>query len=266
LKSVYAIICVTCIAACGGDSSVPGDVLGVVATDASGDAAALFDVPVADTATAEVTGSRADVADVSAHDVMSLPDVGPVTCPVVPAEGGAVTFTQVPRTFPAPTLIGNMQGVSTPTGAWKLAEVTLFQAGTFVDWVTVAFSNAGDTSGNAAFTVDNIFGVHMFVDMKVAVTVGENYGEDSASARIEIGGPVIFDGGAMRGDFTRCGAGMATGGVIPQSMAFDHDGARFRIAVVLSREAIIELLPEAQRENAAFVVTGPLTVVARFQR
>lgn len=201
-----------------------------------------------------------------AQDVSLAPDVGPITCPDVPAAGDPVNFTQVPRTFPPPTLIGNVGGAGDPLGAWKLQDLTFFQPGTFVDWVEVTFSNAGDTSGNAVLEAGGVFGVHLFLDLSLRVVVGENVGEDTASATIELGGPVNIAEGAFHGDFTRCGAGVAETGVVPDRLAFDHDGARLRLAVELSKEAIIGLLPPDQQENAAFVVTGPLTVVARFSR
>jgi hypothetical protein len=191
---------------------------------------------------------------------------GPVTCPDVQASRAGVTFTSVPRTFPPPTLIGDIQGASRPTGAWNLADITIFQNGTFVDWVTVAFTNAGDTRGAAAFDAGGVFAVDMRLDMNIAVTVGENFGEDRATSDIGLGGPIVFDAGWLRGALDRCGDGIGAGRSHPEAIAYDHDGTKLRLAVVVSREDLIELLPEDQRANAEYVVTGPMTVVARFER
>ncbi len=234
-----------------------------VATDAE---ASDVSGPDADALNAAADAALPPADTAASSDVSLAPDVGPITCPEVPAEGAAVTFTQVPRTFPPPALIGNIGGASDPVGAWKLQDLTFFQPGTFVDWVEVTFSNAGDTSGNAVLEAGGVFGVHLLLDLSLRVVVGENVGEDTASATIELGGPVNIAEGALHGDFTRCGTGVAETGVVPDRLAFDHDGTRLRLAVELSKDAIIGLLPPDQQENAAFVVTGPLTVVARFSR
>lgn len=201
-------------------------------------------------------------SDVPSADAPLTPDPDEA-CPALPQGPPSVTFTQVPVTFPPPNLRGDLGSAAPPSGSWELSDVTFFTMGTFIDGVDVRFTNGGQTSGKSAFE-EGYFAMRLDLDLEVTVEVAGSSGTDRAQSAVSLGGPFTFEGATIRGDFSRCGEGFAVAEARPESLAYEHDGTRLRLAVVFSEEALIAMLPPEQREGARFVVTGPLTVVSRF--
>lgn len=220
----------------------------------------------------------ADVADTSAPDTTldtTPPDTTPAdtTPPSVCALGcipvqtstapRGVTFQQFPD-GPAPALGGGAQ----PTGDWVLQRIEVRPNGTFTDGVDVQIANAGQTAGRAAFGGDAI-AMALDLHLSVTVTVLGTSGTDTARQEVALGGCHTVSGSRLTGQLGSCASGFPPGTNAPASLDFQLDaGATPGLAIGLSltREQLIALLPEDQRESGELAITGPLYLVARFVR
>jgi hypothetical protein len=217
---------------------------------------------IADTADTGVmdTGSP-DTADTAPPDT-TPPSVCALGCiPVQTATAPrGVTFQQFPD-GPAPALTGGVQ----PTGDWVLQRIEVRPNGTFTDGVDVQIANAGQTAGRAAFGGDAI-AMALDLHLSVTVTVLGTSGTDTARQEVALGGCHAVTGTRLTGQLGSCASGFPPGTTAPASLDFQHDTTNLAIGLSLTREQLIALLPEDQRESAELAITGPLYLVARFVR
>lgn len=224
---------------------------------------------VADTSTPDSSPPDTSAPDTTTADTTPADTTPPSVCELgcIPVQTATaprgVTFQQFPD-GPAPALNGGAQ----PTGDWVLEKIEVRPNGTFTDGVDVQIANAGQTAGRAAFGGDAI-AMALDLHLSVTVTVLGTSGTDTARQEVALGGCHAVSGTRITGQLGSCASGFPPGTNAPASLDFQLEaGAAPGLAIGLSltREQLIALLPEDQRESAELAITGPLYLVARFVR
>jgi hypothetical protein len=227
------------------------------------------------------TSATAAPADTTADSSSPAPEVGLDAAPDIPVDARppsvcelgcipvqtsaaprGVTFQQYPS-GPPPQLAGG----AGPTGDWVLRRVEIRPNATFANGIQVTLGNAGETAGRAAFGGDALA---MAIDLHllVTVTVLDSTGSDTARQQVALGGCHAPEGARLVGSLQDCAKGFPPGTSPPSGLDYQHDPAAgtLSLGLSLSREALIALLPEDQRETGQYVITGPLYLVAQFGR
>jgi len=191
----------------------------------------------------------------------SLCELGCIPVATSTAPRGVV-FQQFPNGV-APALSG---GVA-PTGDWVLERIEVRPNQTFAEGIDVQLANAGQTAGRAAFGGDAL-AMAIDLHLSVTVTVLGSSGTDTARQQVAVGGCHEAVGTRLSGSLADCAEGFPAGTTPPSSLDYQHDPANGRLALglLLSRAALISLLPEDQRESGELAITGPLYLIARFTR
>lgn len=224
---------------------------------------------VADTVAPDTGSTDTVTPDTSTPDTTPPDTTPPSVCELgcIPVQTATaprgVTFQQFPD-GPAPALTGGAQ----PTGDWVLQRIEVRPNGTFTEGVDVQIANAGQTAGRAAFGGDAI-AMALDLHLSVTVTVLGTSGTDTARQEVALGGCHAVSGTRLTGQLGTCASGFPPGTTAPASLDFQLEaGATPALAIGLSltREQLIALLPEDQRESAELAITGPLYLVARFVR
>lgn len=247
----YGLVLAACDSPGGGTSAIAPDGVG----DSASDAASVAETLAPADATPEA------IADTSA------PDTGPVSvcalgCIPVSAETApnGVAFRQYTAS-PRPAL----EGGDAPQGEWVLAAVDIYSQGTFADGITVELADRGATAGRVAFGGDAM-AMALDLDLQVTVTAFGSTGSDGARSLVALGGCHEVDGARLIGSLGDCVDGSAPGSGELAALDFELASEALAIGVELSRDALIALFPADQREAADFAITGPLYLVARFER
>jgi len=209
----------------------------------------------------DVTSSEGDTALATTATDASAPDVTASVCAAgclsaTPTSGAVVSFAQLPRTIPPPHLAGG----SAPTGDWRLSQVRIFPFGTFADGVDVTISNEGNTRGRALFDGDAM-AIELFLDLRITVTIDDQTGDGTGQSSVTIGGCHSVSAGKLVGQLTSCATGWPSGTTPPSTIAYEL-GDDLELAIELEPEFLIAMLPEDQQQYGAFVIVGPLTLVA----
>lgn len=224
---------------------------------------------VADTVAPDTTDTDTTPPDTTPPDTTPPDTTPPSVCALgcIPVQTATaprgVTFQQFPD-GPAPALTGGAQ----PTGDWVLQRIEVRPNGTFTSGVDVQIANAGQTAGRAAFGGDAI-AMALDLHLSVTVTVLGTSGTDTARQEVALGGCHAVAGARLTGQLGTCASGFPPGTTAPASLDFQLDAgatAALAIGLSLTREQLIALLPEDQRESAELAITGPLYLVARFVR
>jgi hypothetical protein len=261
LKSPLVLVVLTCVWEVGCDSpgsSGPQQLTPDTSSDTTLD--------VADGASPDVQPDSVtpDVQPDSVPPDTSTPSLCELGCiPVATSNAPrGVVFQQYPNGA-APALNG---GVS-PTGEWVLQRIEVRPNQTFAEGIDVQLANAGQTAGRTSFGGD---AMAMAIDLHLAVTVTVlgSRGTDTARQEVAVGGCHEAVGTRLTGSLADCAEGFPAGTTPPSSLDFEHDTANGRLALglLLSRETLISLLPEDQRQSGELAITGPLYLVARFTR
>ncbi len=262
LKSPLILVCLNAFSAIGCDSPASSGPQQLV-PDTTPDTTSL---DVADVAAPDVQPDSVtpDVQPDSVAPDTSTPSLCELGCiPVATSTAPrGVVFQQYPNGS-APALSG---GVS-PTGDWVLQRIEVRPNQTFAEGIDVQLSNAGQTAGRAAFGGDAL-AMAIDLHLSVTVTVLGSSGTDTARQEVGVGGCHEAVGTRLTGSLADCAEGFPVGTTPPSSLDYEHDTANGRLALglLLSRETLISLLPEDQRESGELAITGPLYLIARFTR
>jgi hypothetical protein len=223
-----------------------------------------------DTSVAPDTGDTGNVSDTSTPLDTVVPDTAePSLCELgcIPVQTATaprgVTFQQFPS-GPAPALSGGVQ----PTGDWVLNRIEVRPNETFASGIDVQIANAGQTAGRAAFGGDAM-AMALDLHLSVTVTVLGSSGTDTARQEVALGGCHGVSGTRLIGELDTCASGFPPATNPPASLDFQLDTAgngALAIGLSLTREQLIALLPEDQRDSAELAITGPLYLIARFTR
>lgn len=261
-RSLTVLICLISV---GGACDEPGATSGVAPGDVHTDTGA-------DTLAAADTQVTSDTVDTSAPDTtLATRDTQPddstaSTCALgcIPVSTSTaptgVVFKQY-ASGPAPTLLGG----AAPTGDWVLRSVDIYPNRTFADGIEVTLANHGATAGRASFGGDAV-AMALDLDLEVTVTAFGYTGSDSARRLVAVGGCHAVSGARLTGQLSTCAQGFPAGSNVPSSLDFELASSTLSLGLMLTRETIISLLPAEQQEAAEFAITGPLYLVARFEK
>lgn len=259
-RLLTALASLVALAGCDSPSSSSpitptGDTLANDAAPSPTDAGAEVSPPVADATPDTSPEASGDTRPPSVCELGCIP-VFTSTAP------RGVTFQQYPS-GPPPQLSGG----APPTGDWVLRRVEIRPNATFAEGIQVELDNAGETAGRAAFGGDALA---MAIDLHllVTVTVLDSSGSDTARQEVALGGCHASQGARLVGSLHECASGFPPGTSPPSSLDYQHDpgAGTLSLGLMLSREALIALLPEDQRETGQYAITGPLYLVAQFGR
>lgn len=261
-----ALVCMALLAACdspgSGSQAIAPDGVGEVASDAAS-VAETNDTMGSAEATPETIADTA--VETSAPEVE--PETGPVSvcalgCIPVSAETApnGVVFRQY-TSAPRPVLGGG----AAPQGEWVLEAVDIYSQGSFADGISVALADRGATAGRVAFGGDAM-AMALDLDLQVTVSAFGSTGSESARSLVALGGCHEVDGARLIGSFGDCAEGFGAGDGGLAALDFELTAEALAIGVQLTRDQLIALFPADQREAADFAITGPLYLVARFDR
>lgn len=263
-RLVSPLAALMAIAGCDSPSSTSG-------VTPSGDTVMQDTPPSPNDGGAEVSPPLADSSPDSTPDAAldvsgdtptpSVCELGCIPVPTSTAPRGVI-FQQFPSGA-APAL----QGGAAPAGDWVLERVEVRPNQTFASGIDVQLGNAGETAGRASFGGD---AMAMAIDLHllVTVTVLDTSGSDTARQEVALGGCHTAASARLTGALHECARGFPAGTPPPSSLDYElgAGATSLSIGLMLSREALIALLPEDQRENGQFAITGPLYLVAGFRR
>lgn len=249
----------------GGKSGFASDV--VVDTSSSSDVPLFTSTDSATTTASGDTSVAPDTstpADTSVAPDTATPDTVSSVCaqgclPATPTAGPTVAFTQHDAMVAPPTLGGG----AAPSGQWRLTSVDIYPYGTFTDGFTMTVSNEGDTRGRANFSGDAMQ-LALHLDLHIYVDAFGTTGDGAGSADVAVGGCHDVDDPYLVGDFDQCAAGWPDSVTPPNELMYETKSGALKLLLELEPEFLISMLPADQQESAAFVIVGPLVLVASF--